>query len=993
MSDQNAKGTIFISHSSKDNDTVHLIDDALQANGYKTWVDNKDIDAGSVYSDDIPDKIKTSDLFLIVVSNASLKSPHVKRELILYGKRTDMAIIGVFLDDLTPNKLQESFEYFLSGPNCSKYTGENDICILISEVNQIFQESSIQHIETQYPITDNGIRLGGVANTYRKHFCEDRLFLNDSKKKQLMLQQVFQIPDFKQRTDSDDSGIGFHNFFSNFLSHTHVEDEEYPEKPLERVLTILGKPGTGKTSLIQYIVSNENTLHALKSNNYNEVRIHKFSSLKNVDWESHNVPLAQSLLGACGFDTSDDEWLYDQLNGVLLILDGFDEIEPGKKREEILQELYEYFNCDTYKYIPDFSLIITCRTEYVENIKNNRVSYPRGKENYRSRGKNSQPEAINYITLQPLSRKKIIAFCRCYNQAMTLLNTKESLKAKYDESLLAKDELYVNSGTSAEDYTFSEVLGIPIILYMIIGRRYIIDYKNKSTTVVDIYDEIFQTEGGIFDPSDYQYNLQIKNNRRSNLPINEELLKISKLIAIEMFQHSPDKADCPDSTLDTIIEKAHARLCASEEYIKSGHTISKKELKKRVKGDNYIKYIEGNVQLSFVHRSIYEYFTACYIYDQLMILSNSESSEPERVGAKNTLRIILQTRMPSVDIRRYITQKIMSSYHFDIENMYQAMNTFFEEMIADRFLFHGSVKELEFGSDKSLTTEPEHDNPFLSMEQDVVCFLNMLFLLRECYTHSGRKDTYICAGDKGSAFQNYVKQAVYLKNAGIRFLNPHMTSDEKINTTGLKDATVDLSNISVPGIGLKGLDFSNVILNHSNLSNANLEHAVFAGSSIVGTSFEGAKMDHCSLRKATTTLPADKSRKDDLAPRNVFFGADLRNADLQSCILNYADFSGCHMENANLYAATLNNAVFDKAFLDGSTLQYAKLHNSSFLNASMIHVNLEDTELNKARFANNGQDGAELFGACFAGANVGAAHFDKAGKLAVKQGDGDFAIK
>lgn len=124
------------------------------------------------------------------------------------------------------------------------------------------------------------------------------------------------------------------------------------EKRDNKMLLILGQPGIGKSTLITWIAANF-------SNMINDILVYKFASdLKNIDW--HNEGISNRMLGKLGLN-------YNDLNGKILILDGFDEVSiEANKRRDILDCLYiDWINT---KSIKNFSLIITCRENYVSKF-------------------------------------------------------------------------------------------------------------------------------------------------------------------------------------------------------------------------------------------------------------------------------------------------------------------------------------------------------------------------------------------------------------------------------------------------------------------------------------------------------------------------------------------------------------------------------------------------------------------------------------------------
>jgi hypothetical protein len=94
----------FISHSSKDKPFVRKLAADLVASGVKVWIDEQNILVGDSIPEKIAQGLAESDFFLIVVSNNSVNSAWVKRELnsaIVHEiERRKVTILPIKLDDV-----------------------------------------------------------------------------------------------------------------------------------------------------------------------------------------------------------------------------------------------------------------------------------------------------------------------------------------------------------------------------------------------------------------------------------------------------------------------------------------------------------------------------------------------------------------------------------------------------------------------------------------------------------------------------------------------------------------------------------------------------------------------------------------------------------------------------------------------------------------------------------------------------------------------------
>jgi len=107
---------IFISHSTKDKDFAFQITKKLEDNGLKVWIAPRNIQSGHIYAYDIVEAITDTRLFLILVSENSLVSDDVERELLLAAEEKKQ-IIPAYLDNSYEMKTfnKPSFRYYLVG--------------------------------------------------------------------------------------------------------------------------------------------------------------------------------------------------------------------------------------------------------------------------------------------------------------------------------------------------------------------------------------------------------------------------------------------------------------------------------------------------------------------------------------------------------------------------------------------------------------------------------------------------------------------------------------------------------------------------------------------------------------------------------------------------------------------------------------------------------------------------------------------------------------
>lgn len=317
-----------------------------------------------------------------------------------------------------------------------------------------------------------------------------------------------------------------------------------------KMLLILGQPGIGKSTLITWIMAN---LVEKKDDIY----VYQFSSdLENINWQSKNV--LNDIFSAIGLE-------YDELENKTLILDGFDEIYTDSDRERILNKLNQELK--RLNILKSFSMIITCRENYVYNL---------------------QYLDCDYIVLQAWDEAQIEKFCRTY---------------------WGKCGNDISEDTIQKVLENKEIFGIPLILYMLLALDITIV---RNSSIVDVYDQIFSLEKGVI------YDRRYDSEHRLNDPeIKEHIYRISQKMAFWMFENNADRAFISQEKFEEICEEEMEEIEMKNVDIQSDTLI----------GNFFkLKYCEGKGtdELQFVHRSIYEYFVAIYFSGSLHKLKSKE---------------------------------------------------------------------------------------------------------------------------------------------------------------------------------------------------------------------------------------------------------------------------------------------------------------------------------------------------------------------------------
>ena len=146
---------VFISYSSKEYDKANALKQVLEANEISCWMAPKSIPSGSDYSREIPKAIKSCEIFLLVLSEASQVSRWVPKELdnaINEGK----IIIPFHTDE---SNLTDAFNFMLS--NVQRIEAFNRLSDaykqLIDQIKSFDDEKKTVNKKNVCPVSFNSI--------------------------------------------------------------------------------------------------------------------------------------------------------------------------------------------------------------------------------------------------------------------------------------------------------------------------------------------------------------------------------------------------------------------------------------------------------------------------------------------------------------------------------------------------------------------------------------------------------------------------------------------------------------------------------------------------------------------------------------------------------------------------------------------------------------------------------------------------------------------
>lgn len=663
-------------------------------------------------------------------------------------------------------------------------------------------------------------RLPDRTEEYREKWTEN-MFLNDFDEDDedagvnIPLRELYQ-PTFYTRNGKEKD---FQNLEERLDKCTQGKNKK------SRMLLILGQPGMGKSTMITWFLDG----YQKKINDdRKEILVYRFTDI-DINW---SVEINEKKNSGTNIDNTILECLNmkkEDLNGKILILDGFDEVEAGNNRVAILNRLYNAWAADSR--IKDFSLLVTCRENYIEDLS--RLSFP-------------------YITLQPWNEEQIEKFCKKYKKLTKLRIPKQAIDKMKE---------------------MNDVFGIPIILYMALALE--ITIRDESS-VVEVYDQIFSLEGGIYDRCLKRDILLQWDDAHRIAEIKKQIHQFSREISMWMFENNPQKAEIPKADYEKIWND-----------ILEDQDGADKSWKKDVLIGNYFKIVRcydgaDTVQLRFVHRSIYEYFVAETISSEMRD-AVSEMTEKAQERLAGVLGYRLKTGQIDYTIGQYLKTKVgemAASFSKEKRNQFYIWLEGTVGKMMDAGMLYYTEKNIK-----------EYRNV---IEKEINCFSNLLKVLRLFFDFSDRK--YFLQDTNKERCGFYIRYWIETEN---RKLAARIAEYIGLASLGPTLRGPNLSKMDLSGVDLSGVDLSGANLSEICLSGANLSGADLGGADLRGADLRGADLRGTDLRRAGIQ------------------GADLSEADLRGANLSGVDSRIVHLGGINLFSHDFGVHLF-KVDLDCS---------------------------------------------------------------------------
>lgn len=478
-----------------------------------------------------------------------------------------------------------------------------------------------------------------------------------------------------------------------------------------------------------------------------------------------------------------------------------------------------------------------------------------------------------------------------------------------------------------------EIVCIPFILYLCCNSN--IDLYQEET-VCQIYDQSFRTlllrkhSAALVGSERFNSNVQDEHRRLMYWQYTKEL-------AYQMFllntQNLSDACDSDDVKF-VGLQNAKRRTI---EVLKEQYSILVDE--DELHPTEFLSVFsfaksDGRSGIAFVHKTVYEYFTAVKLYEDYFAGFSQE------YFAKNA------SEKATYEIVQHLIEAFR--YHAIPEEIF----LYLCEM--SREAFNGKSKASSHGLDY-----PSFERTFLqSVANSSVNLISVGKPILEYFYPSDRTGIFDPISKQVSrAFHNTLWFI-----SGHGYTNMDKRLDEWIGGILVRsDRSVTMRNWDLSNAFLE-----NAVLTYADLRGTQLDHAVIRESDLSYVKLIDAKL--CAARLSEVNLTKANLHGADL--RNTMIdGLVLKGACLQDADLRFAVLKDVDLRNAKMSGVDLSNAKLLDAFLTGAVLRDADLGNASLREADLRFAHLEGAFLVGANL-----EAACLDGAVFEGAKYSDNH-------------------
>jgi hypothetical protein len=141
---------VFISHSTNDKHWADSLCNSLESVGISCWIAPRDIQPGQSWAEAIVSGIAESSILLLLLSESSIDSKNVMREVELADGKNKI-LVTVKLDDIQPSGALEFFLRLPQSVNCFRTDFDRYITSVIQGIAQHLPDYNMHELNTSVP--------------------------------------------------------------------------------------------------------------------------------------------------------------------------------------------------------------------------------------------------------------------------------------------------------------------------------------------------------------------------------------------------------------------------------------------------------------------------------------------------------------------------------------------------------------------------------------------------------------------------------------------------------------------------------------------------------------------------------------------------------------------------------------------------------------------------------------------------------------------------
>lgn len=466
---------------------------------------------------------------------------------------------------------------------------------------------------------------------------------------------------------------------------------------------------------------------------------------------------------------------------------------------------------------------------------------------------------LNYINIDFFEFNKIITLCPFNDKKIN-----EFIDCITENERKQKIEL---------DAENRKVFGIPVILYMALTAKINL---NKYTDRISAYNKIFSLNGGILDRF-WSRDTKGYDNLSHNLTYEKiPFYNILCNTAYHMFKSNNDNRISNDKYTE-IIENEKKEV------------INESPLWYDFPIDNLY---EKGYSVEFVHKSIYEFFVAEYIFCQIEKMIRHSHSESV-IEDTEVLESMFCVNELSIEIQEFLRYRILKSRY---------NNTLSLRIILDTIYI-------------LLLNGPSFASKTKEINKTYITILNIMFrnlmVLMHCWSPC------FTLGDKCNDKHNKILDLILV------YVHCNILESE-INLSNIHFYKGDLIYQNIPWSKIprkyiiSGNPKNNRWFKHSFINKVNFSKSFLNNIAFDKSSLQEANFDSCVLLNTT----------------------------MEACNLNRSFFMNSFLINIDFQYSCIKDAVFASTYIENSNFAYTDFQNAHLINIECIKIN----KFNKSHF-------------------------------------------